>query len=66
MIELIPREIIGEIFKNFSLKELIKNEIVCKSFRNIIRSTKWKLGIGMDASIHSDPKFIPQGEPICG
>jgi hypothetical protein len=29
--ELIPQEIIGEIFKNLSLKELIKNEIVCKT-----------------------------------
>jgi hypothetical protein len=41
MTESIPRKIIGEIFKNFSLKELIKKEIVCKSFQNIIRSTIW-------------------------
>jgi hypothetical protein len=41
MIDLIPREIIREIFKNLSLKELIKNEIICKNFRHIIRTTKW-------------------------
>jgi hypothetical protein len=41
MTKLIPREIITEIFKNLSLKELIENETVCKSFMSIIRTTKW-------------------------
>jgi RNA-binding protein YhbY len=41
MTELIPREIIDEIFKNLSLRELIKNEIVCKKFMHIVRTTKW-------------------------
>ncbi len=39
--ESLPREMIITIFENLSLQDLVKTELVCKKFKDFVRSTKW-------------------------